>query len=171
MQVSSTSQDYSLPGGQARVVSKTLDKDAFLLLFIEQLRNQDPMSPQDSSEFMAQMAQFTMLEQLTNLNNGVQQMKHCQDMMQASALIGKQVEIETEDGTVSGIVERVAVGSDNVRVFVDGNSYDMDSITLIEADESAGGSIEYLQQLDSKVSQANLTLEEIATLLNQLVSR
>jgi flagellar basal-body rod modification protein FlgD len=171
MQVSSTSNEYSLPSGQARVVTKNLDKDAFLRLLVEQLKNQDPMNPQDSSEFIAQLATFSSLEQLTNLNDGVQRMKHCQDMMQASTLIGKQVEIETEDGTVSGTVEKVVVGSDNVKVFVDGKSYDVDSITLIEADESAGSSLEHLQQLDSRTTQVNLNLEEILMLLEQLVNK
>jgi flagellar basal-body rod modification protein FlgD len=171
MQVSSTSNEYSLPSGQARVVTKELDKDAFLRLLVEQLKNQDPMNPQDSSEFIAQLATFSSLEQLTNLNNGVQQMKHCQDMMQASTLIGKQVQIETEDGTVSGTVGKVVVGSDNVKVFVDGKNYDIDSITLIEADDSAGSSLEHLQQLDSGTSQVNLNLEEILTLLEQLVNK
>ncbi len=172
MQVSSTGEDYSLPSGQARVVTKELDKDAFLRLLVEQLKNQDPMNPQDSSQFIAQLATFSSLEQLTNLNERVQQMKHCQDMMQASTLIGKQVEIQTDDDAiVSGTVEKVVVGSDNVKVFVDGKSYDMDTITLIEADESASSSMEYLQQLESGSSQANLNLEQIITLLEQLVNK
>lgn len=171
MQVSATGGDYSLPSGQARAVTKSLDKDAFLRLLVEQLKNQDPMNPQDSSQFIAQLATFSSLEQLTNLNNGVRQMKHCQDMMQASTLIGKQVEIETEDGIISGTVEKVVVGSDNVKVFVDGNTYEIDSITLIEADESAGSGLARLQQLDSETSKANLNLEQIITLLEQLVNK
>lgn len=171
MQVSSTSQDYSLPSGQARAASKALDREAFLLLLVEQLKNQDPMNPQDSSEFIAQLATFSSLEQLTNLNDGMQQLMHRQDMTRASALIGKLVEIQTDYETVSGTVEKFVIGSDNVKVFVNGKSYDIDSVTLIEAGESFGGILEQLQQLDSKASQANLTLEEIVTLLNQLVSK
>ncbi|MFX4261950.1 flagellar hook capping FlgD N-terminal domain-containing protein [Pelotomaculum propionicicum] len=171
MQVNSATDEYSLPSGQARAVTKSLDKEAFLRLLVEQLKNQDPMNPQDTSQFIAQLATFSSLEQLTNLNEGVQQLRHCQDMMQASTLIGKQVEIESEDGMVTGTVEKVVVGSDNVKVFVDGNSYDIDSITLIEADESAGGSLEQLQQLDGKTSQVNLNLEQIITLLEQLLDK
>lgn len=172
MQVNSTNNEYSLPSGQARVVTKELDKEAFLRLLVEQLKNQDPMNPQDSSQFIAQLATFSSLEQLTNLNEGVQQMKHCQDMMQASTLIGKQVEIKTDDDAiVSGTVEKVVVGSDNVKVFVNGNSYDVDTVTLIEADESAGSSMEYLQQLESGSSQVNLNLEQIIALLEQLVNK
>lgn len=170
MQVSATGEDYSLPNGQARTVTKSLDKDAFLRLFVEQLKNQDPMSPQDSSEFMAQMATFSSLEQLTNLNDTAQQLKQSQDMLQASALIGRQVLIVTEDGTVSGTVEKAVIGSDNVWVFVDGNSYEIGSIISIEADQEAGGSQEYLQQLDSEMAQVNLNLEQVIALLEQLVN-
>lgn len=171
MQVSPTTDEYSLPSGQAREVTKSLDKDAFLRLLVEQLKNQDPMNPQDSSQFIAQLATFSSLEQLTNLNNSVQQMKHCQDMMQASTLIGKRVGIETEDGAVTGMVEKVVIGSDNVNVFVDGKAYDIDSIYLFEADESAGCSLELLQQLDGKTSKMNLNLEQIITVLEQLVNK
>ena len=52
-------------GGQA------MDKDAFLELMIAQLRNQDPLDPMDGTEYAAQLAQFTSLEQLTNLNESM----------------------------------------------------------------------------------------------------
>ena len=134
MQVSATGDEYRQPGEQTRSVTKSLDKDAFLRLLVEQLKNQDPMNPQDSGEFIAQLTTFSNLEQLTNLNNEVQQMKRSLDMMQASALIGKLVEIQTLDGTVSGIVEKVSVGAGNVNVFVGGAQYGIDTITLIEGE-------------------------------------
>ena len=51
--------------------SDTMDKDAFLSLMIAQLQNQDPMNPMDGTEYAAQLAQFTSLEQLTNLNTSM----------------------------------------------------------------------------------------------------
>lgn len=168
MQVGATGEDYALPSGQARTVTKSLDKDAFLRLLVEQLKNQDPMNPQDSSQFIAQLATFSSLEQLTTLNEGVQQMKLSQDMLQAAALIGKQVVIAIEDGTVTGAVEKVAVGSDNVTVFVDGNSYAIDSIISIEAGTEEGSPA---NQPDSETSQVNLNLEQVITLLEQLVNK
>ena len=50
---------------------KNLDKDAFMTLLITQLKNQDPMNPSDSSQLAAQLAQFTSVEQLTQLNDAV----------------------------------------------------------------------------------------------------
>lgn len=49
----------------------TMDKDAFLELMIAQLQNQDPLDPMDGTEYAAQLAQFTSLEQLTNLNDSM----------------------------------------------------------------------------------------------------
>ena len=51
----------------SRAVSKELDKEAFLKLLIAQLANQDPMNPMEDREFIAQMAQFSSLEQMANM--------------------------------------------------------------------------------------------------------
>jgi len=55
----------------ATAPKKSLDKDAFMTLLVTQLKNQDPMNPQDSSQMAAQLAQFTSVEQLTQLNEAV----------------------------------------------------------------------------------------------------
>ena len=51
-----------------------LGSDAFLKLLITQLQNQDPTSPQSNTEFIAQLAQFSSLEQLTGINKSVSEM-------------------------------------------------------------------------------------------------
>jgi flagellar basal-body rod modification protein FlgD len=55
----------------ATTPKKSLDKDSFMTLLVTQLRNQDPMNPSDSSQLAAQLAQFTSVEQLTQLNDAV----------------------------------------------------------------------------------------------------
>lgn len=54
--------------GAVRQVQQELGKDAYLQLFAAQAQNQNPLDPMDSSQFLAEMAQFTSLEQLTNVN-------------------------------------------------------------------------------------------------------
>jgi flagellar basal-body rod modification protein FlgD len=63
-----------------------LGKDQFLRLLVTQLRNQDPLSPLQPHEFAAQLAQFTSVEQLTQVNAGIAQQS---EMVQLAALIGK----------------------------------------------------------------------------------
>ena len=74
--------------------SKEMDKDAFLNLLITQLQNQDPLNPTDSTEFTAQLAQFSSLEQLGNVNANLKQLQNFQASInnsQAVSLIGKEI--------------------------------------------------------------------------------
>jgi len=76
------------------IQSETLDKDDFLSLLITQLQNQDPLNPTDSVEFTAQLAQFSSLEQLANVNENLKQLQNFQASInnsQAVALIGKEI--------------------------------------------------------------------------------
>jgi flagellar basal-body rod modification protein FlgD len=78
----------------AALPSKVLDKDDFLNLLITQLQNQDPLNPTDSVEFTAQLAQFSSLEQLGNVNDNLQELKNFQASInnsQAVSLIGKTI--------------------------------------------------------------------------------
>ena len=89
------------------VASNTLDKDAFLKLFTIQLRNQDPLKPMDSTAFTAQMAQFSSLEQLYNVNTNLNNLISSQNtLLQGMSvnLIGKTVTLQDgSSGQVTGI--------------------------------------------------------------------
>lgn len=83
-----------------------MGKDAFLNLLVTQLKYQDPLEPSNDKEFLAQMAQFTALEQMQNLNTSFQ-------MSQASSLIDKYVQgttvnaVSGESTNIVGIVDAV----------------------------------------------------------------
>ncbi len=81
--------------------SQTLGKEEFLRLLVTQLRNQDPMNPLDGQQFAAQLAQFSTVEQLTNLNKTVADQADLQGLLAqsinsgvAAGLIGKRIEAE-----------------------------------------------------------------------------
>ena len=85
-----------------------MGKDTFLKLMVAQLRNQDPMNPTDSTQFLAQTAQFTSLEKMQDLADQSSQALHAQLAFGASGLVGKDVTYTAEDGTeatgtVSGV--------------------------------------------------------------------
>jgi flagellar basal-body rod modification protein FlgD len=88
--------DSSTSGGAllGTAQSNVMGKDDFLNLLITQLQNQDPLNPTDSTEFTAQLAQFSSLEQLGNVNENLTELKHFQASInnsQAVALIGKAI--------------------------------------------------------------------------------
>jgi flagellar basal-body rod modification protein FlgD len=71
-----------------------LDKDDFLQMLVAQLKNQDPLNPQDSSAFVAQLAQITQVEQTYNINTNLQSLMAAQNSansLSAASLIGKVV--------------------------------------------------------------------------------
>ena len=91
----------------------TLDKDGFLKLFIAQLTHQDPSQPMDSGESMAQMAQFTMTEQMTNMASSNAKIATALNTSSAVGLIGRTVSYIDADGAMqTGKVERVATSKD-----------------------------------------------------------
>ncbi|HOA91099.1 MAG: flagellar hook assembly protein FlgD [Bacillota bacterium] len=105
-----------------------LGKDDFLKLLITQLRYQDPTNPVDDKEFIAQMAQFSSLEQMQNLNKLVQEYVGTQQAMtmfaQATNLIGLQVKVDKGDGTVDeGTVEAVRFSTAGPVIMVNGKDY------------------------------------------------
>lgn len=93
--------------------SSQMDKDLFLKLMVAQLRNQDPMNPQDSAEFLAQTAQFTSLEKLEAVATQSSQALAAQMAFGASSLAGRTVTYVGEDGVteISGAVESVRFGA------------------------------------------------------------
>ncbi|HAH60673.1 MAG TPA: flagellar hook assembly protein FlgD, partial [Treponema sp.] len=76
-----------------RKASQSLGKDDFLKLLLTQLSNQDPTSPMENTEFIAQMAQFSSLEQMTNMNSEFTKMAALFKTSEASSVIGKTVEL------------------------------------------------------------------------------
>ncbi|SFX18224.1 flagellar hook assembly protein FlgD [Marinospirillum alkaliphilum] len=78
--------------------SNEMGKQEFMRLLVTQLENQDPLNPQDNTEFIAQLAQFSSLEGITNLNTTVGQFAtslQSTQALQASTLVGRQVQVLT----------------------------------------------------------------------------
>lgn len=109
MDMSGIASTYSSSGGGAATApKKELGKEDFLRLFTMQLRAQNPMKPMDSTEFTSQMAQFSSLEQLTNINTNLNNLLLFQNSLQnvsATGMIGKRVMLANDEvHTVMGVV-------------------------------------------------------------------
>ena len=98
----------SSDGAGAALPTDQMGRDTFLKLMVAQLRNQDPMNPTDSTQFLAQTAQFTSLEKLEEVAQQSGQALAAQMAFGASGLVGKQVTYLDEAGTeLSGSVASV----------------------------------------------------------------
>ena len=81
----------------AEGAAQEMDRDAFIKMFLAQMQNQDPLNPMDGSEFAAQLAQFSSLEQLYNVNESLETLTTAQDTQaryEALSLIGKDIMAE-----------------------------------------------------------------------------
>ncbi|MGS2776853.1 flagellar hook assembly protein FlgD [Robertmurraya sp. GLU-23] len=95
---------------QRQTGSSNLGKDEFLKILMTQLQNQDPLNPMQDKDFIAQMATFTSLEQMTNMNKSIETLVSAQEQNQLvsySQFIGKEVSwhklTESEDGSTSEV--------------------------------------------------------------------
>lgn len=88
----------------ANLQANGLGMQDFLKILLTQLTYQDPLKPMDNQQFMAQMAQFTSLQQTEALNGKIDQLISTQASLQSVGLIGKKVNITTASGTVAGTV-------------------------------------------------------------------
>lgn len=115
---------------QGRAFKPTLDRDDFLKILMTQLQHQDPSQPLDDKEFIAQMAQFSSLEQMTNMSQGFSKLNGLLASSEAAGFLGKSVEIQDGDQTVTGLVTEVVRG-DHPLVGVNGKYYDLDQVQKI----------------------------------------
>lgn len=116
--------------------SQALGKDEFLQLLVAQMKNQDPLNPTDSSQSIAQMAQFSALEQMQNLNTTMTSMQNYQTantLVNNAVMIGKTVSAITSTGNmVSGVINAVGVSDDGVTSLYSVTDSDKKT-TIIEA--------------------------------------
>ena len=121
-----------------RTVKTELGKDDFLTLLIAQLSHQDPTAPMDDTQFIAQMAQFSTLEQMTNMNSSFSKLAGLLGSSEAAAAVGKTVDIETGGAVITGTVAAVSRG-DNPAVLVNGLWHDWSDVTTIYAENQNYG--------------------------------
>ena len=94
----------------------SLGKDDFMKLLVAQLSHQDPLDPMEDREFIAQMASFSELEQITNLNTTMTNFASGQMLSQYAPLVGKNVEgMDTNGDSLSGTIDSIK--------FVEGKVY------------------------------------------------
>ncbi|MGA2977447.1 MAG: flagellar hook assembly protein FlgD [Spirochaetia bacterium] len=124
----------TLNDGNGAKATSAMDKNDFLKILITQLTHQDPTQPMDDKEFVAQMAQFSSLEQMTNMSEGLSKVADLIAKSQAVSLLGTAVDVSDGTDTVSGIVDAVT-GGDYPQLLVNGQYYDYSQIQKIKTNE------------------------------------
>jgi flagellar basal-body rod modification protein FlgD len=104
---------------QSDPVSKAqVDYQSFLKLLVAQMKNQDPTDPMDSTQYMAQLAAFSQVEQSVQMNTKLDQMLQSSTLAQADAIIGRT--ITSADGETSGKVASVRLISNGIVAVLEG---------------------------------------------------
>jgi len=126
------------PAANASDPFNELGIDQFLGLLIAELQNQDPLSPTENSDIVAQIGQIRTIGATDQLTNTLASLSANQELVTASSLIDQQVTGLADDGTeVRGIVDRITVETNfenddrSIRVHVDGRTIDINNIREI----------------------------------------
>ena len=115
---------------QGRKPQQELGKDDFLKLLITQLSYQDPTAPMQDKEFIAQMAQFSTLEQMTSMASDFAKLSAIIAGTESSSALGRNVEIVDGDAVVQGTVKAVTRG-EIPQVLVNGNYYNWNNVRKV----------------------------------------
>jgi flagellar basal-body rod modification protein FlgD len=110
----------------------TLDQADFLQLLSLQFQQQDPLKPMDDTSFLAQMAQFTSLQQMNTLTGQITLLRSDQQKMAAAAYLGRTVTVSDGDHTVSGQVASVDTSGDTPQLVINGISYPLSSLLSVD---------------------------------------
>ncbi|OMH30003.1 flagellar hook capping FlgD N-terminal domain-containing protein [Motiliproteus sp. MSK22-1] len=146
--------------------------DMFMELMIANLRNQDPTSPAETSEFMNQISDMTMVEGITNLNTSMESLTSSllssQTALQASSMVGQKVYVESDQaradstsGIIDGVVELETSASDvQVSVFDDVGSL----VGQFSLGAQAKGDANFDWQLEEGMKLGGYRIEATATI-------
>lgn len=138
----------------------TMDKDAFLGLLVAQMKYQDPLQPTSNTEFVAQYAQFSSLEQMQNMSATL-------ELSRASTLVGQVVSVNTTDSmgrstTIQGKVDYVIFENNKAFVSIGGATYSLDDVYGVADQQYLDAydfALEFAIAMNKLPAYENLTLD------------
>ena len=163
MDINGISANDPIFGAPTAESQGTLDKDAFLTLLVSQLQNQDPLEPTGNAEFVAQLAQFSSLEGIQEVNRNLVGLAVLQQgnallsqLTDSSALIGKSVRYVPENGTgeQTGTVDSVKIDDGFATLSIGGQDIPLGNVL-----EVTGGSDSGTDATDEEPSESSDSTE------------
>jgi flagellar basal-body rod modification protein FlgD len=116
----------------SRLPAKSLGQDDFLKLLVTQMSSQDPMNPISDTGFIAQMAQFSALEQSRTMESDMASMRDNQQIVQANSMLGCVVGVQNSSGNiVTGTVDAVKIVEGTPYIQVNGQSYELGKVLTV----------------------------------------
>lgn len=155
-----------------------LGKDEFLQLLVTQMQYQDPLNPTSDTEFIAQMAQFSSLEQMQNLNNNF-------SIYKAYELVGKEVSGTVNGTVIEGVVDAVRNQSNGQYAVIGDSLVSIDKITKVKNNTEMSSDLlermdndtelltymaTFLADMVDKVDKINTKLDNLSDEVNDLKS-
>ena len=139
MEVNGYSAVQSTTSNTINKAKSNLSIDDFLQIMAAEIKNQNPMGGESGgggskTDYLSQLAQFTMLEQMNTITDGINQV----NMLNQVSLIGKEVSIYDEKGTVTGTVDKVKFFNSTVILQVNGKNYPIDLLMEVGNSGSNG---------------------------------
>ena len=137
------------PTASASSKNDALGKDAFLQLLVTQMQNQNPLEPQDNGEFVAQLAQFSSLESMTNLTttvDSIASLYQSSQALQASSLVGRSVIVNagsTAVDTAKGMTGSVVVPSSSSATTVKIYDAQMNVVKTVDLGSQSAGTASF----------------------------
>jgi len=158
-------EKYGVDVGKAKK-EENLGKDAFLTLLITQMQYQDPLEPTKNEDFLAQMAQFSALEQMQNLNTS-------STMQQAYDLIGKTIigavtnEATKQVEPIKGTVDSVILKNGVAYLKVDGKELALSKVEAVLNEGTVATQSELIEAID----KINALLKKIESKMDQVTNQ
>lgn len=134
--VSASAQTAAASGDSSvasRIPQKVLGQNDFLKLLAVQYKTQDPMKPMEDTAFIAQMAQFSALEQSSAMSKDMAALRADQLRVTANSYLGQRVTVSTVDGTLTtGDVTAVDITTGEPRIIVGGDAHSLSAVLRVE---------------------------------------
>lgn len=153
----SSDASSSTSGSKKKNVNNTMGQEQFLQLLVAQMQYQDPLEPTSNTEWVAQMATFSMVESLNNMQQAF-------DKQSANALVGKYVLINDGDnGYVKGKVDYITKQDGKTMLSVNDKLYSIDKLDTVADEEYFQGSVlanEFHEMVNLLPEEKNLTVND-----------
>ena len=138
------------------------DKDAFMQILVAQMKYQDPLEPTSNTEYIAQYAQFTQVEQLSNMANSLA-------LSRASEMVGKTVLVQQNAADtgklveVTGVVDFVTYSGNKAYLNINGTNYDIESVAQVydtDYTDSQAVAKDFMEAIDKLPNSVDFISEE-----------